>query len=580
MAQKLTTKEVEESKYQKTMNTIAWRAGYYRANPQRFCEDYLQIHLKPFQSILIWAMMHFYYFMYIAARGQGKTWLTALFCCVRCILYPGTKIVISAGTLKQANESLLKIQDDFMINSPNLRNEIKDCKITANDSLIKFKNGSWITTRTSTDNARGARANLIIVDEFRMVDELILNQVLRKFLTAPREPGYLKKKEYEHLQERNHEIYMSSAWFKSSWAWNKAVAFTKNFFNDQKRYFICGLPYQISIKEHLLMRDQVADEMSEADFNELSWSMEMGCLWYGDNNGSFFKYDDLRSRRKEKKAFLPLQYYNDKIKVPDVVGNNKRVLSVDVALMASTKKKQNDASALFINDVVQVDDTSYRSSIVYAKNYEGMTTDELGITIMRWFYKYKCTDLVLDCQGVGQGVFDYIIKDQYDEETGETYKALTCVNDEEMAARCKIKNATKAIWSVKASADFNSKICIALRTAIQNGRITFLVDEQECDDIIAENFKPFKKMTPSEKAKIREPYIQTTMAIFELIKLKHVVNNGKYKVIEESGMRKDRYSSLAYNYWCVTELEHALKPKFQSADSLIKKLTMRKARFH
>ena len=34
-----------------------------------------------------------------------------------------------------------------------------------------------------------------------------------------------------------------------------------------KSYFVCGLPYQLAIKESLLMKDQVLDEMSEDDFD-------------------------------------------------------------------------------------------------------------------------------------------------------------------------------------------------------------------------------------------------------------------------------------------------------------------------
>ena len=62
-------KEIEQEKSQKIMETIAWRTGYYRANPQRFCKDILNINLKWFQAILLWAMMHFHMFMYLAARG-------------------------------------------------------------------------------------------------------------------------------------------------------------------------------------------------------------------------------------------------------------------------------------------------------------------------------------------------------------------------------------------------------------------------------------------------------------------------------------------------------------------------------
>lgn len=396
---KKSAQEIELAKEQKIMNTVAQRAAYYRANPERFVYEYLGIRLKTFQKILIWAMMHYYYFMFIAARGLGKSWLTALYCVVRCILYPGSKIVVCSGTLKQANGVLLKIQDELMKMSPMLCSEIERCNISQNDAIIMFKNGSWITTRTSTDNARGARANIVVVDEFRMVDETILNMVIRKFLTSPRQPGYLYKKEYSHLQERNREIYMTSAYFKSSWAYRKLQAYVANFFDDTKRYFVCGLPYMLSIREGLLQREQVMDEKSEADFNELAFTMEMECMWIGDDGDNLFKFDEINKQRKIKNALLPLKFYNDKIKVSDVAPTEKRILSVDVALMGSTKKKKNDAAALYINSSIQQDDVSYHSNIIYGETFEGLTTDELGIIVMRYFHEYKCTDLVLDTNG-------------------------------------------------------------------------------------------------------------------------------------------------------------------------------------
>ena len=73
------------------------------------------------------------------------------------------------------------------------------------------------------------------------------------------------------------------------------------------------------------------------------------------------------------------------------------------------------------------------------------------------------------------------------------------------------------------------------------------------------------------------PYVQTTMSIFELIKLDHEIKNGQIKVKEISGMRKDRYSSIAYNYWCMCQLELKLKPK-QQTTNLVSQLTIRPAR--
>jgi hypothetical protein len=580
MATGKTIQEIEKAKSDKIMETVAWRAGYYRANPHRFAEEVLGVHLKLFQKILIYAMFHYNYFMFVAARGLGKTWLTALCCVIYCILYPGTKIVVTSGTLKQANEVLLKIQDDFMKKSPILRTEIEQCNIGQNDATISFKNTSWIKTRTSTDNARSARANLIIVDEFRMVDKTVLDTVIRKFLSDPRHPNYLNKKEYRHLQERNKEIYMSSAWYKNSWSYEKAQAYTVNFFRDNQKYFICGLPYQLSIMEGLLMRQQVEDEMSEADFNEITWQIEMETMWYGDDEGSFFKLDDLNKARRLDSVLFPLQFYNNDYQIPDVPENGKRVMSVDIALMASNKKKKNDASAIYINDCERVSVVRYKSKFKYGETFEGLTTDELGIIVMRYFYRYKCTDLVVDTNGAGLGVYDYIVQEHYDPETGETYPAMTCINDDDMAERCKDPSALKVVWSIKANAKFNSQICIALRDGIRNGRIDLPKNELMVNDFLTKEYKQYKKLSPTEQLKIKMAYLQTTMAIYELIKLRTLIKDGNVSVKELGGMRKDRYSSIAYNYWCVGQLEQKLRPRNISTESLVKQLTIRKGRVH
>ena len=507
---------------------------------------------------------------------QGKTFLTALFAAVRCILYPGTKIIVCSGTLKQANEVLLKIQDDFMHKSPFLCSEILKCNIGQNDSSIYFKNGSFIKTRPSTENARSARANILICDEYRMIDEKILTTVLQPFLTAPRDPGYLDRPEYAHLHEENKEIYMSSAYFKSSWAYRKAQTFTLHFLTKETNdYFICALPYQVSIKEGLLSPTRILSQMQELNYDEIAQSMEMECLWWGDGEGSFFKHEDIEARRTIKKGLHPLRFYNDRITIPTVPPGGKRILSVDVALMASSKKKKNDAAAIFINELTQTGKTSYQSNFTYAETFEGLTTDELGIIVMRYFYKYKCTDLVIDTAGLGIGVFDYIIKDQYDGETGKTYKALTCCNDKDMEIRCKVKDAKKVVWSVKGTPAFNNEIAVLLRNGIQNGKINFLVGEEKVESAVKDAYKNYSKLSPTEQNLLKLPYAQTTMMMYELIKLEHEVRDGKIKVKEASGMRKDRYSSVAYSFWCATQLERKLKPKTQDTQSLIDQMIIR-----
>lgn len=472
----------------------------------------------------------------------------------------------------------MKIQDEILPRSPILYSCIEKISVGQNDAYVIFKGGSWARTRTSTENSRSARANIIVVDEFRMVDKKILDSVIREFLKAPRHPAYLDKPEYAHLIERNKEIYLSSAYFKSSWAYKKVQTYVENFFSDKRKYFVCGLPYQLSIREGLLDRGQVEDQMSEADFNEISFYMEDECMWYGDTDGGLFKFDDLNRIRRIKHCLYPLEYYNDKYPIPKPPSIGRRIMSVDIALMGSSSKKKNDASSIYINDAIQMTNTSYQSNFIYGENFEGLTTDELGLVIMRYFYKYKCTDLVIDTNGVGLGAFDYIIKDHYDPDTGEVYGALNCCNNDEMASRCKVPNAKKVVWSVKATADFNNQICVLLRNAINNGRINFLIPEQNADEVLAEDYKPYKKMSPTEQAHMKMPYAQVTMGVYELVKLKHYFKNNKIVVYEPSGCRKDRYSSIAYNYWCASQLELQLRPSVQDTESLIKKLPIKRGR--
>ena len=154
-SKKKTDKEVQQAKTEKLMNMIAERASYYRANPHRFVEEFLGIHLKLFQKILIFAMMLYDYFYFIAARGLGKTYLVSLYAVVRCILYPGTKILTFSYTFKQGKEVVMKITDDFMQHSPLLCNEIKRTSTGINDCGVWFKNGSWIQVRVAGESSRG-----------------------------------------------------------------------------------------------------------------------------------------------------------------------------------------------------------------------------------------------------------------------------------------------------------------------------------------------------------------------------------------------------------------------------------------
>ena len=560
---KKSDREIANDKAKRMMQGVATWCSFYRANPHRFASDYLNIHLKLFQKILLFLMFWNNYFIYIASRGQGKTFLIAIFSVCRCILYPETQICIAAKARSQSINVLEKITTILMPNSANLRMEISDYSTKGQDAYIEFRNGSRIKVVTANDNARSNRSNIIIVDEFRMVDIDIINKVIRKFNTAPRQPKYLNKPEYAHLAERNKEFYLSSAWFKSHWSYAKVQAYLKNMLDDTKRYFCCGLPYQLAIRENLLSAEQVADEMSESDFNELGFRMEMECLWYSDTDGSLFNYEDVSKNRILKTAVYP-PYLSDsisdkKIKIPDLAYNERRILSADIALLAS-KKQNNDASSIIINSALPTSDNRYISNIIYMENHEGLHTNDLALIIRRLFYMFKCTDLVLDCKSIGIGVYDTLAREIYDAEYGITYPALSCCNDTTFAERCSDKNAPKVIWAIQATSQFNNDMYLNLRERFRQNKINLLVSEFEADEIL-KNIRGYNSISPEDKIRLQLPYIQTTLLINELINLEYETRGVNIQVHEKSGMRKDRVSSIGYNCYVVSLLEKKLNSR-------------------
>lgn len=552
----------------------AWCA-YYRSNPHRFAKDYLHLDLKLFQKILIVMMNMSTTLALIGARGIGKTFISAVFCAIRCILYPGTKICIASGTRGQSINVLEKILLELKPNSRELACEIdeKQTKINGTNAQIVFKNGSYIKVVTASDSSRGNRANLLLLDEFRMIAKDVIDTILKKFLTQRRMPGYseLTKEQRirEYSKEKNMTMYLSSAYWADHWSYIKCQDTCRLMLDDSKKQFVCGLPYQLSISEGLLDADTVADEMAETDFSEIKFAMEYEALFYGATNGSFFDYNSISKNRKIKYPMLPNSLSSKvnnaaQVKIVPKQNGEVRILSADIALMSS-RKNNNDATAIFINQLVMTKAGRYTSNIVYADSCEGLRTDAQALMIRKMFDEYQCDYIVLDTNGIGLGVFDALAREITDQDTGEIYPALSCINDKTMAERCPVIGAEKVIWSVKASAQFNSDCAFLLREAFRSGRIRLLETEYDAEDLLG-CLKGYNSLNPAERLSLQLPYIHTTLLIDELTKLQHEEARGKVRIYEKSGMRKDRYSSLSYNYYVATQLEGKLN-KRQSISS-------------
>lgn len=553
---------------ERIMYGAAKDCAYYRANPHRFAKDYLHLDLRLFQKIVITMMILSSNAVFIGARGIGKTFISAVFLCIRCILWPGTKAVIASGTRGQAINVLEKILLELKPNSPELAAEIDDkqSKINGTDAKIVFHNGSYIKVVTASDSSRGNRANVLILDEFRLISKDVIDTILRKFLTQRRMPKYeeLTKAERraEYDKEKNMTAYLSSAFYSDHWSYTKCQDTFRAMLDETKNQFVCSLPYQLSIEEGLLDADTVLDEMAETDFSEVKFSMEYEALFYGSVEDAFFDFVSVSKNRRIKYPMLPdktaaLLSMSQSVRILPKKSGEKRILSVDIALMTS-KKRKNDASAIFVNQMLPTKAGRYVSNIVFADCHEGMHTADQALMIRKLFDEYECDYLVIDAQGVGAGVADLLLRDIPDPETGDIYPAISCCNNPDMASRCIEPDARKVIWSIKAGAQFNSDAAYMLREGFRSGRIRLLETEVNGENSMSD-LRGYGSLNPSERAQLALPYIHTTLLIDELTKLQHEEKDGRVKMYERSGMRKDRYSSLSYNYWVACQVENKLR---------------------
>lgn len=389
------------------MNGAAYWGSFYRNNPDKFVEQYLHIKLKLFQRIVIVMMFWASTFVFSACRGIGKSFMSAIYCVTRSILYPGTRICIASGTRGQSLVIFEKITQELIPRSNELAAEIKDIRINGTEAYITFNNTSAIKVVTASDSARGSRANVLLLDEFRLIDKTTIDTVLRKFLTLRRMPMYSaltdEQRKAEYDKEKNMTMWLTSPYFKSHWSFSRCLDTFKAMFDDRRRQFICGFPYQLSIEEGLLDPELVVDEMCEEQFSSVRFDMEYGALWYGSAEDAFFDFDTVSRNRRIKYPLLPERVsrlvQGAAIRIPQKQNGEYRILSADIALMSS-KKHKNDASAMFVNQMLPSKSGRYISNIIYADEAEGLRTDEQALIIRKLFEEYDCDYIALDTNGM------------------------------------------------------------------------------------------------------------------------------------------------------------------------------------
>lgn len=282
-------------------------------------------------------------------------------------------------------------------------------------------------------------------------------------------------------------------------------------------------------------------------------------MFWGESENAFFAYQEVDSQRKILVPVYPKPYYelwgDPKFKYISKRSGEIRLLAVDVATQGGSK---NDATAITLLQMLPSSSGQYLRNVSYMETLEGGHGQDQAIRVRQLYDDLDVDYVILDCNGVGMTVADSLSQDQFDPHRNVTYEAWSFINDPGMAARSRNPDAPKVIYSIKATQQFNSDNAVALRDHMRRGKLRFLIDETEGINWL-ETSKLYNKMSVDDQAILEAPFYQISAFVNEIVNLDYEIVNGKIRVKEHSGARKDRYSSVAYANYIASEIERERK---------------------
>ena len=106
--------------------------------------------------------------------------------------------------------------------------------------------------------------------------------------------------------------------------------------------------------------------------------------------------------------------------------------------------------------------------------------EDQAIKLKRLFYKYKAERIVIDGNGMGIGLVDYMVKTQTDPETLEVFPDFGVYNDEEQYYKKykTVNTEIDAMYIIKANAPINTEAHANAKSQLASSKVKFLIDER------------------------------------------------------------------------------------------------------
>ena len=167
------------------------------------------VKLAPYQEVMLRGMFNRNFSMCVWGRGCGKTFIASVYCFLQCVFEPETKILIAGPTFRTARFIFNNIKNIVETKEAKLLAQAFGAKTERNDQHEWKINGGTITAiPLSGEKIRGFRANVLVLDEFLLLPEETIKNVLMPFLVSPQDLKkrmQIREKEDELIKEGKRE---------------------------------------------------------------------------------------------------------------------------------------------------------------------------------------------------------------------------------------------------------------------------------------------------------------------------------------------------------------------------------------
>ena len=547
--------------------------AYWREYPDMFI-DFLQtgengqipesgLKFYFYQRVFLRAAMRYKYVYFVFPRAYSKSFLSVLVLMIRCILYPRAKLFVTSGGKEQAAGIIKEKVDELCNLVPALNRELDrrpgKTRISKDYCIFMFKNGSYFDNIAATEKSRGKRRHGGLVEECVGVDGKILSEVIIPTMNVSRlcMDGTMQPEEILNKSQ----IFVTTAGWKGTFAYDKLIQFLVWMITEPEKAFIMGGTWRIPVLVKLLDRTFLQDLQRDGTYNEASFDREYESKWSGTAENAFFNGETFDNHRILKQ---PEYEHSGRSSV-----HSYYILSVDVG-------RKGCDSVVCVWKVTPQSMGPAIKSLVNIYTISDAHFEDQAKRLKTLYYKYKARRLVIDANGLGIGLVDYMVKPQDNLETVEHFPDFGVYGGTQEDAQEEYKkyrtNETEedAMYLIKASAPINSEAHANAQTQLNAGKVKLLIDERIAKVKLLETTAG-KKMTPEKRAEYLKPFTLTSILKEEMMNLREE-NEGINIILKQAnkGIKKDKFSAFEYGlyYIKIEEESKKKKKKFKVSDMM------------